>query len=116
MGERCVVPWLINGNDVNVLHGTGAQVSMISHDLIRRNLIDCEVKSIQDLLGAELGLTAANETQIPYIGYVDVNLRLKSSGHGLVVPMLVSKKDTDLPLIGSNVIQEIKRDPVGRQT
>ena len=92
MGERCVVPCLINGNEVNVLYDTGAQVSMISHGWVRRNLIDCELKSVQDLLRTELDLTVANGTQIPHIGYVDVNLRPKSSDYELVVPMLVSIK------------------------
>ena len=95
MGERCVVPCLINGNEINVLYDTGAQISIISHDRMRRNLIDCELKSIQDLLEAELDLTAANGTQIPYIGYVDVNLRPKYGDHELVVPMLASKNDID---------------------
>ena len=35
VGERCVVPCLINGNEVNVLYDTGAQVSVISHDWIQ---------------------------------------------------------------------------------
>ena len=63
VGGSCVVPCLINGNEVNVLYDTGAQVSMISHDWMRRNLIECELKSIQDLLGTELDLTAANGTK-----------------------------------------------------
>ena len=102
VGERCVVPCLINGNEVNVLYDTGAQVSMISHDWMRRNLIDYELKK--------------HGTQIPYTGYVDVNLRLKSNDHELVVPMLVSKNNIDLPIIGNNIIQEITRNTVSGQT
>ena len=74
--------------------------------------MNCELKSI---IGTELHITAANGTQIPYIGYVDVNLRLKSSDHELVVPMLFSKKDIDLPINSNSVIQEITRDPVSGQ-
>ena len=42
-------------------------------------------------------------------------MRLKSNDQKLVVPVLVSKKDIDLPIIGNNVIQEIARDPVSGQ-
>ena len=44
VGKRCTVMGEINGRMVEVLWDTGAQVSIISDELVRRNFPDITVK------------------------------------------------------------------------
>ena len=68
VGKRCAVKGEINGQKVDVLWDTGAQVSLISHQLVRRNFPGITVKNISELLNSELNLTAANGGEMAYIG------------------------------------------------
>ena len=58
VGKRCTVKGEINGHSVDVLWDTGAQVSIISNDLLRRSLSGVVVRDISELLKIELNLTA----------------------------------------------------------
>ena len=107
VGKRCIVKGEINGQKVDVLWDTGAQVSLISDQLVRRNFPGITVKNISELLNSELNLTAANGGEIPYIGWVELNFRLLSSKEELAVPFLVTDQALDTPIIGFNVIEEI---------
>ena len=55
-------------------------------------------------------MTAANGSEIPYIGWVELNFRLSSCNNELKVPFLVTEQYLDSPLIGFNVIEEIVKD------
>ena len=54
-------------------------------------------------------MTAANGSKVPYIGWVELNFRLRSSKDKLAVPFLVTEQSLDSPLIGFNVIEEIMK-------
>ena len=56
VGKRCTVKGDINGHSLDVLWDTGAQVSIISNDFLRRNLSVVVVKDISELLNIELNL------------------------------------------------------------
>lgn len=56
VGKRCTVKGDINGHSLDVLWETGAQVSIISNDFLRRNLSVVVVKDISELLNIELNL------------------------------------------------------------
>ena len=56
--KRCTVKGEINGHAVDVLWDTGAQVSIISNDFLRRSLSGVVVRDISELLKIELNLTA----------------------------------------------------------
>ena len=63
----------------------------------------------------ELDLKAANGTEIPYEGWIEVSFKLVTSDDKLrmsVVPFLVSKDTLDHPIVGYNVIEQIVRNPV----
>ena len=64
------------------------------------------VKDISELLHTKLNLTAANGSEMPYIGWVELNFRLSSCNHDLKVPFLVTEQCMDSPLIGFYVIEE----------
>ena len=54
VGKRCTVKGEINGQQVDVLWDTGAQVSLISEQLVRGNFPGITVKNISELLNSEL--------------------------------------------------------------
>ena len=72
------------------------------------NLPDKKIQNINELLGVDLELVAANGTKIPCLGFIEVKFQLPESegSEVLQVPMLVTPKPQLLPLIGFNVIQE----------
>ena len=107
VGKRCTVKGEINRHSVDVLWDTGAQVSIISNEFVKRNFPDVAVRDISELLNTKLNLTAANGSEMPYIGWVELNFRLSSCNNDLIVPFLVTEQYLDSPLIGFNVIEEI---------
>ena len=110
VGKRCTVKGEINGHSSEVLLDTGAQVSIISNEFLRRNFPDVVVKVFSEFLNTKLSLTAANGSEIPYIGWVELNYRLSSCNNEMKVPFLVTEQYLDSPLIGFNVIEEIVKD------
>ena len=113
VGKRCAVKKEISGYSVDVLWDTGAQVSIITNDFLRRNLSGAAVKDISELLNIDLNLTAANGGEMPFVGWVELNFRLPSYKHDLKVPFLVTEQHLDSPLIGFNVVEEIIRESNG---
>ena len=110
VGKRCTVKGEINRHSVDVLWDTGAQVSIISNEFLKRNFPDAVARDISELLNTKLNLTAANGSEMPYIGWVELNFRLSSCNNDLKVPFLVTEQYLDSPLIGFNVIEEIIKD------
>ena len=113
VGKRCTVKGEINRHSVDVLWDTGAQVSIISNEFVKRNFPDVAVRDISELLNTKLNLTAANGSEMPYIGWVELNFRLSLCNNDLIVPFLVTEQYLDSPLIGFNVIEEIIKDSNG---
>ena len=112
VGRKCTIHCLLNGVKVEALWDTGAQVSIISEGHLNQILPEVAIQSIEELLGDRtLNLQAANGTRIPFVGWVDVNLKLlrpdESEKCDIHVPFLVSAQPLDLPIVGYNVIEEI---------
>ena len=63
---------LPNDQPVEVLWDTGAQVSIVPENLLKRLLPDVPIKDISELVDMELNFTTANGTKIPYKGWVDL--------------------------------------------
>ncbi|KAK2550083.1 hypothetical protein P5673_029269 [Acropora cervicornis] len=85
---------------------TGAQVSIISNEFLK-NFPGVVVKDISESLDTKLNMTAANGSEMPYIGWVELNFRLSSCNLDLKVPFFVTEQCLDSPLIGFNVIDKI---------
>ena len=66
--HKCTVPGLLNGTDVSLLWDTGALVSLISEEELQ-NMPDTKIEYISTLLQADLHLTAANGSEIPFKGW-----------------------------------------------
>ncbi|KAL1264187.1 hypothetical protein QQF64_004542 [Cirrhinus molitorella] len=113
IGKRCLVRCCLNDVTVEALWDTGAQASIINADWRKRHLPHTTVRPIEELLGpGTLTGLAANHTEIPFDGWVEVSFRLSDDGgteETLQVPMLVASDASvaENPIIGYNVIEEI---------
>ena len=110
VGRKCIVKCLLNGLETDALWDTGAQVSIISHSWLNQCLPGCDIRDIAELLGMDgLKLKAANGTDLPYEGWVELTFNLieDDSDHTVTVPFLIAKDFLDMPIVGFNVIEEI---------
>ena len=112
VGNRCIVNCLMDNYPVKVLWDTGAQSSIINDNWRQQYLSHTVVRPISELLEDEkLTVYAANDTLIPYIGWIEVSFRLNSdsSKSELQVPILVCNDPAVAsdPIIGYNVIEAI---------
>ena len=105
VGKRCTINCKLDGISTEALWDTGAQVSIISEQFLRRHFPGGKLRNISELLNCELDLTAANGTPIPYKGFVELTFKLKHEQDPIFVPFLVTTEDISLPLIGYNVIE-----------
>ncbi len=113
IGKRCLVHCQLNDVAVEALWDTGAQASIINVVWRERYLPHTTVRPIEELLGpGTLTGLAANHTEIPFDGWVEVSFRLRDdtgSKGTLQVPMLVASdaRVAENPIIGYNIIEEI---------
>ncbi len=114
VGKRCLVGASLGGVDTTILWDTGSQASIVGADWKRKHLSDVEVRPVKELLEEnELDLLAANETDIPYEGWMGVEFTLSKnavsgmSDKPVLVPVLVASSDLERPIIGFNVIEEL---------
>ena len=106
---------LLNGVETEALWDTGAQVSIIPSNWVRKFYPGTDVRNIAELLGmGGLDLKTANGTDLPYKGWVELTFSLaeENSQCSLQVPFLVAKDSLDMPIVGFNVIEEITKQPV----
>ena len=112
VGRKCTVKCLLNGLETDALWDTGAQVSIISHGWLKQCLPGCDIRDIAELLGMDgLDLKAANGTDLPYEGWVELTFNLIEDDfdHTVKVPFLIAKDSLDMPIVGFNVIEEITK-------
>ena len=67
VGQKCTVKCLLNGVETEALWDTGAQVSIIPSNWVRKFYPGTHVRNIAELLGmGGLDLKTANGTDLPY--------------------------------------------------
>ena len=107
VGEKCLINCKLDETNCQALWDTGAQVSMVSVGWLERHLPNAKLRKLDEILDVTLTLNAANGTGIPYLGFVEVNVRLPDNDQmELDVPMLVTPHDCAFPILGYNVITE----------
>lgn len=113
VGRQCLVECHLHGQRFQALWDTGSQVCVIDEVWKQEYLPEVPLRDVSDILEAPntLNLVAANDINIPYIGYVEVTFKLSSQASHeaeLVIPMLVARgQNLSHPLIGFNVIEQI---------
>ncbi len=107
VGEKCLVDCQMNRRKAKCLYDTGAQVSMISRELLKLYGIQGEVRDVRELL-EDLEIQSASNTKIPFEGYIMLNLRLDGWGSQVIkAPFLVTEQQLENPIIGTNVIEQL---------
>lgn len=100
---------IINGKKIPALIDTGSTVSTISESFYNKELSQSvDMKTLDNILQIE----CAGGTQLPYKGYIEVNLEIpKNISHTSEHVMLVvpdSKYSQQIPaLIGTNVLESM---------
>lgn len=111
IGGRCTVTCQLNGVKLQMLLDSGAQVSIVEKSWVQKALPNVTIQPLESLLPEHpLKVTAANGREVPFDGWIEVLLEIKSLKYGsvaLYVPLLVSQESVSSPLLGFNVIQEI---------
>ena len=102
----------LNDCECEMLWDTGAQVSIISDEFFQRYLGQMAIEQLSELLDTNVNLTAVNGTKDPYIGWVEVRVKLTppssdSDQEELLVPFLVTSEKLDCPILRYNVIEEL---------
>ena len=98
---------------VTALWDTGAQATVINDKWRVEHLPNSTIRATDELLGpVPLNGLAANQTEIPFMGWVPVEFKLSMSdtaSSSLLVPVLVSSDPNvaEDPIIGFNVIEEV---------
>lgn len=117
IGSRCMITCHLNGVRAQMLLDSGAQVSIVGWVWLKQYLPNIEIQPLESLLAdSQFHVTAANGTTVPFDGWVKVLLEISSGKQNKIaiqVPLLVSQKCMDCPLLGFNVIEEIIRENNG---
>lgn len=107
IGKRCMLTCYLDGVKTDMLLDSGVQVTVLGKDWLEKHLPDVNVQSLEDLLPDDpLRITAANGTDVPFEGWAEIPVEIKSAKHGQVaiqVPTLVSQNCVTGLLLGFNV-------------
>ena len=118
VGRKCVVDCYLEDKPTEVLWDTGAQLSIVSEDFLQSLLPTVQIRDIKQLLGTDgsISLQAANGTDIPYCGWVEIGVRLTNENETEIrVPFLVTKENIEQPIIGFNVIELMVKNTEGNE-
>ena len=104
----------VEGVETEALWDTGADVSILPEGWLSKYSVDKLPRPVSELFdGYTLNLTGANDIEIPYIGWVEVNLKFgdeNSELQPLTVPMLVAPSKREIPVTGMNVIPHVIKE------
>ena len=118
VGRKCVVDCYLDDKPTEVSRDTGAQVSILLVDFLESQLPTVQRRDIKQFLDTEgfISLQAANETDIPYCGWVEIGVRLTNENEAEIrVPFLVTEENIEQPIIGFNVIELMVRNTESKE-
>ena len=113
VGPKCTIQCYLGGKATKALWDTGAQVSLVSSSWVSDHMPQAVIHPVSDLLETNtLHVTTANNAKLPYDGFVEAEFQLLTGDHQpLLVPVLVTSDPLTVPIIGSNVLEELAQDP-----
>uniref|UniRef100_A0A3B3IJJ6 Gypsy retrotransposon integrase-like protein 1 n=2 Tax=Oryzias latipes TaxID=8090 RepID=A0A3B3IJJ6_ORYLA len=122
IGRKCMVDCFFEGVLTQALWDTGSQVTIINESWRKSFLPHVRLHGTEELLGPGETLvgTAANQTPIPFAGWVELKFRLRAETQPqieLLVPVLVSSEPgvAEPPIIGYNVIELLIKNGMEQQ-
>ena len=105
IGKQCMVPCSINGVPLQMLLGSGAQVTMVGTAWIEKAVPSVKIMPLASLFPDQtIEISAANGTRSSLEGWAEIDLQIHSVNHGHVriqVPIVISQ-DCNHPLLGSH--------------
>ena len=109
IGKRCSVSCLLDGKRSDVLWDTGSQPGLLGFSWLKTNFPSSQIRDVSDLLDPDddLVLTAANNEELEYMGYVEIMFQISETAEPICVPFLVTKEDIEQPIIGTNIMAEV---------
>lgn len=119
VGKKCLVHCYLQGNKTEVLWDTGSQVSAIDEVWKTNYLPNIKLRDIAEIVDSNdpLQVEAANGTEMPYVGWIEVTFRLEGAADEFHVPMLVMRgSQQSCPIIGFNVIERVVISSQNNQT
>lgn len=119
VGKKCIIRCFLHKQKIQALWDTGSQVCAIDEVWKESDLSDVPLRDIAELIDPldPLQIEAANGTEMPYVGWLEVSFRLTASDDELLIPMLVLKgNQQQCPIIGFNVIERLVLDSLQEQT
>lgn len=119
VGKKCIIRCFIHKHKTQALWDTGSQVCAIDEIWKESYLPDLPLRDITELIDPcdSLQIEAANGTEMPYVGWLEVSFRLTASDDELLIPMLVLKgNQQQCPIIGFNFIERLVLDSLQDQT
>uniref|UniRef100_A0A3B3I1Y0 ribonuclease H n=1 Tax=Oryzias latipes TaxID=8090 RepID=A0A3B3I1Y0_ORYLA len=108
VGKKCLIRCFLNDQMTQALWDTGSQVCAIDEGWKENHLPDLDLRDVLELLDPlqSLHLEAANGTDMPFIGWVEVSFKLTADDSELLIPILVLRgRQQQHPIIGFNVIE-----------
>ena len=107
VGRKPVVKIWLNDNEVEGLWDTGSMISLINKDLLQEKFPDLKIHSVDEFMGAELKLSAANQTELQIEGIALLDFGVEESEVLFQIPFIVTKEDVKDIIIGYNVIENL---------
>ena len=102
---------LLNDKEVKTLWDSGSQIAIVSNDFVKQYPF-LQPRKLEEIIGTSIELHAANNSPIPYRGFVELAFELAASHDGdntfrLNDPFMVSDCHFANPISGYNVIEEV---------
>ena len=112
VGKKCTRNCLLNVKEVMALWDTGSQIWIVSSDFVKQQYPSLQPRKLEEILGTSIELRTANNSPIPYCGFVELAFELAASHDGdktlcLNVLFLVSDCHIANQIIGYNVNEEV---------
>ena len=120
VGKRCIINCKLNELETEALWDTGAQVFALPKRWVAEQfpmsyIAGIELRNIEELVGqgVQIELKAANGTDIPYSGWIELEFKLMSGADvknncAITVPFLVSPlEEVNCVILGFNVFEEM---------
>lgn len=110
VGKKCIIKCFLNGLITQALWDTGSQICAIDEVWKENYLPDVQIRDVVELQDPldPLHIEAANGTDMPYSGWLEVPFKLTTMDDELLIPVLVLKGNKQqCPIIGFNVIEHL---------
>lgn len=112
IGRKSEVRCVVEGEVMDVLWDTGANVSIISKDVIKKYFQNRSVRPLDELVedSKSFKVCWGDKSVIPYCGWIELTFKLLDSSTSISVPFLVVNQHISNVIVGTNVIDEITKN------